>query len=248
LPCRRKAGFRICWEFLRTNTFRVEDVSLSAVIFDLNGVLLWDAPLHDEAWQLTARALRGARLSADEFCRHVRGRSVRHTLEYLRGVVLQGQRLHDLVALKESLYRQLCQEQGEFFTLAPGAGELLNTLQTRRIPLNLVSSAAFGDLCLGFERLGLARWFDAQLVVHSPPKPASESFVQAACKLAVEPASCLVLGYAENSLHAAREAGMGYLVGLAPTAVHAARLHAIPVDECIADLSGFPTHRVASRA
>lgn len=219
----------------------------SAVIFDLNGVLLWDAPLHDEAWQLTARALRGTRLSADEVCRHVRGCSVRHTLEYLRGEVLIGQRLHDLVELKESLYRQLCQEQGAFFALAPGALELLNALQARRIPLNLVSSTAFGNLCLEFDRLGLSRWFDAQLVVHYPPDPEAPTFVQAARKMAVEPASCMVLGYAENSLRAARAAGAGYLVGLAPTAAHALRLRGIPVDACIPNLASFPVVQLESR-
>ncbi|HEX5127296.1 MAG TPA: hypothetical protein VFW00_11195, partial [Rhodocyclaceae bacterium] len=78
------------------------------VIFDFNGVLLWDAPLHEQAWQATAKRLRGSELSDEEFRLHVHGRTNSHILAHVMGRTMQGTELDELIQFKESMYRDLC--------------------------------------------------------------------------------------------------------------------------------------------
>lgn len=70
------------------------------IIFDFNGVLLWDAPLHIQAWQAMALRLRSAELNGDEFSSHVHGRTNAHILGYLTGRMLHGKELLDLIQVK----------------------------------------------------------------------------------------------------------------------------------------------------
>jgi beta-phosphoglucomutase-like phosphatase (HAD superfamily) len=71
-------------------------VKYKGIIFDFNGVLLWDAPLHEQVWQATAVQPRDAELSEDEFAIHVHGRTDTHILNYLTGRALSGKELLDL--------------------------------------------------------------------------------------------------------------------------------------------------------
>lgn len=57
----------------------------SGIIFDFNGVLLWDTHLHEQVWRDYSRTLRGTPLSQEEIRHHVHGRPNQYIIEYLIG-------------------------------------------------------------------------------------------------------------------------------------------------------------------
>jgi len=60
-------------------------VNFMGLIFDFNGVLLWDDPIQRRSWRAFAAQLRDAPLTDLEIDLHVHGRSGRYTVEYLVG-------------------------------------------------------------------------------------------------------------------------------------------------------------------
>jgi len=45
-----------------------------AIVFDFNGVLLWDADLQVKSWQALARELRGYEMNEEELATRIHGR------------------------------------------------------------------------------------------------------------------------------------------------------------------------------
>lgn len=116
-------------------------IKYSGIIFDFNGVLLWDSPLHVQAWQATAMRLRGTELSDEEFSINVHGRTNAHILSYLTDRALCGKELLDLIQIKESMYRDLCLKNPEKFVLSPGAVALLDFIVAKDIQRTIATSS-----------------------------------------------------------------------------------------------------------
>lgn len=214
------------------------------IVFDFNGVLWWDTPLQEQAWQEYSARLRGAPLSREELALHTYGRPNRHTLEYLLGQPLSDSQVWQMVQEKEGLYRALCLELGEGFRLSPGAAELLDYLAQRAIPRTIATASEKTNLDFFFQHLDLGRWFSLELVVYDdgllPGKPAPDIYLQAAARLGLRPTECVVVEDSLSGLQAARAAGAGYLIALNPTQAHLP----VAVDEILDSLADFPRERL----
>jgi HAD superfamily hydrolase (TIGR01509 family) len=190
----------------------------SGIIFDFNGVLWWDAPLVEEGWQRSARALRGRPFSAEEFRHAVYGRFNRDTLEYLVGHPLGKEEIRRLTDEREAFYRNLCLQQGENFRLSPGAEELLDFLRERGIPRAIATASEKENVDFFVRRLNLDRWFSEGRLIFDdgtiPGKPAPDIYLRAAAALGLAPAQCIVVEDALSGIQAARAAGIGWVIGL----------------------------------
>ena len=206
-------------------------MSVDAVIFDMDGVLVDSEPLH-YATTNAVLARRGVRLDAQDY-------------EGLKGLtdVALFERLGARFGLPEAPRALAAERVGNVLlamaegVLLPieGALECLITLQAEGLRLALASSATRSQVALVVERLGLARLLRA--VVSSDDvargKPAPDLFLEAASRLGVPPADCLVVEDAVLGVVAARAAGMAAVAvvpaGLAPDAhLAAGALAAIP--------------------
>lgn len=216
----------------------------SAVIFDFNGVLIWDAPLHVKAWQAAALKLRGSEFSNEEFLLHVHGRPNSHILSHLLGRTVQGQELLDLIQFKESMYRRLCLENPESFVLSPGATSLLSFLVKEKIPLTIATASEITNLHFFITHLGLEEWFNVDLIVYDdgflPGKPAPDMYELAAKKLRQSPERCIVIEDAVSGFKSAHTAGIGHIIGLGPKSEHPRLLACPEVSEVIESLEQFP--------
>jgi beta-phosphoglucomutase-like phosphatase (HAD superfamily) len=216
----------------------------SAIIFDFNGVLLWDTALQVAAWQATAQGLRGQALSDEEFAIHVHGRSGAHTLAYLLGQPVQGNRLNELIQAKESHYRTLCLANPAIFVLSPGAEALLDFLATQHIPMTIATASERTNLDFFITHLNLAKWFDLDRIVYDdgflPGKPAPDMYQRAAAKLGIAPCGCIVVEDAISGLQAAHAAGIGHIVALGPLATHARLVTCEGVSAVIENLAQIP--------
>ncbi len=193
-------------------------MTFSGIIFDFNGVLWWDSPLIDRAWQRTALQLRGREFSAEELTQIVHGRNNGGTLEYLVGHPLGGEEIRRMIDEREIYYRNLCLEQGEKFRLSPGALELLDFLRERKIPRTIATASEKTNVDFFVEHLRLERWFDPQRIVYDdfvrPGKPAPDCYLAAAAVLRLEPSCCVVIEDSLSGIRAARAAGIGLVIGL----------------------------------
>ncbi len=193
-------------------------MAFRGILFDFNGVLWWDSPLVNQAWQRSARQLRGREFSAGELAQIVHGRNNGGTLEYLAGHKLGGEEIRRMIGEHETFYRSLCLQQGEKFRLSPGAIELLEYLRDREIPRTIATASEKTNVDFFIEHLRLERWFDAQKIVLDdfvrPGKPAPDCYLEAAAVLNLEPSCCVVVEDSHSGIRAARAAGIGLVIGL----------------------------------
>lgn len=195
-------------------------MKIKGIIFDFNGVLLWDTPLHDAAWKQVSARLRGWELSGQEMIEKVHGRTNALILEYLAGGPLPQAKLEAWALEKEALYRQMCLDLGENFTLSPGAVELLERLAAQEIPHAIASSSEKNNMAFYLRHLHLTRWFDPAQIIYDDGtlrgKPAPDMYLRAAAALGLPPADCMVVEDAISGIASARAAGIGCIAALGP--------------------------------
>jgi len=215
-----------------------------AIVFDFNGVLLWDADLQAKSWQALARELRGYEMNEEELATRMHGRPNADVLSYLAARNLAGRELLDLIQRKESLYRQLLLANPGQFVLSPGAQELIEALVLGSVPRTIATSSEITNLNFFIQHLRLARWFDVAKIVYDdgsrPGKPAPDVYLAAAENIHAEPGQCIVVEDAVSGLESAYAAGIGCIIGLGGPAVRARLLACEGVELVIESLRDFP--------
>jgi beta-phosphoglucomutase len=207
---------------MKTNDKRPD--KLSGIIFDFNGVLLWDDALQRRSWRQFSARYRQAPLSDAEIDLHVRGRTNPYTLAYLLGHPLNPQEVERLSEEKERIYRQMCLDLGPDFQLSPGAVDTLAGLAVQGIPRTIATSSGEANVDFFVAHLQLGKWFEVEQIVcdggRFPGKPAPDIFLHAARKLGLDPAQCVVVEDSSSGIEAARRAGIGHIIALGPKDQH----------------------------
>lgn len=132
---------------------------LRAILFDFNGVLVDDEPIHFELLQKVLQE-EGHTLERERYFTRLLGLPDRAALElFLRsqGETPSAERLSRLVARKAAYYQQKMWRQG--FPIVPGAAELIEGLAAEGFSLGVVSGALRDEIEAALEQMGLARHF-----------------------------------------------------------------------------------------
>ena len=141
---------------------------------------------------------------------------------------------------KEVLYRRACKTKPEMLHLATGTEEFLQYLQEHDIPYTLASASIISNINFYFETFGLDRWFDKSLVVYDdgtyPDKGAMH--LEAARRLNVDIADCLLIEDSPGSIAHAKQNGAGRIVAIGSSAP-VAKLFESGADHYIRDFSEF---------
>jgi HAD superfamily hydrolase (TIGR01509 family) len=179
-------------------------MSIRAVVFDLDGILVdseqvWDAARrdvvaeHGGTWRDEAtRDMLG--MSAPEWSRYVVERlNVDLTPEEVNRAVVDA----------------LLREYDERLPLLPGAREAVERM-AERWPLGLASSSNRPVIDLVLDRMGVTGKFAATVSSEEVGrgKPAPDVYLEAARRLAVDPAACAAIEDSENGIKSAHAAGM----------------------------------------
>ncbi len=220
---------------------------MKALLFDLDGTLIDSMPHHQSAWNAWY-ARRGVQMNSNEFFASTAGRANTEILAELFPASSVAEH-HAMADEKEAIYREFAAR-----SLALIAGAEAFVLQARREGLKLAVCTASTTLnmALAFRLHGIDRWVDA---VVSPAdtmtgtgagtpvrgKPHPDIFLEAAHRLGIAPADCLVFEDAPLGVEAARRAGMRAvaLTTTLPTAEFAA------FDNVIAIAADFTAMRPA---
>jgi beta-phosphoglucomutase len=183
-----------------------ETAPRGGVLWDLDGTIVDSAELHYLAWREALRAL-GHEHTREEFARGF-GKRNDLVVRDLLGDALPADAVRRLIEDKETRYRRLVRERG--LEPLPGVTEWLERLRGGGFRQALASSAPPANIEVSLEALGLGRYLDAVVsaeeVGHGKPDPAI--FLEAARRLGVPPARCVVVEDAPAGLEGARRAGM----------------------------------------
>jgi len=179
-----------------------------AVIFDMDGLLLDSEPVYRVTWQTAASEL-GCPIDEEFYAQFV-GRGHDESERLL------AERFGDAFPIDE--FRKRWRRDWDARLAAapmarkPGAIELLDLLDERRIPKALATSSprelarpCLGDLLSRFDAIAFG-----DEVEHA--KPAPDLFLLASKRLRIAPPDCLVLEDSEAGVRAARAAGMNVIM------------------------------------
>ena len=192
------------------------DTGFKALLFDLDGTLIDSMPHHHEAW-VEWHARRGVAMDAGNFFESTAGRS---NAEILLDMFPQHSAAeHEAMAdAKEAIYRE---RAARALTLIAGAQAYLEQARAQGFKLAVCTASTLPNMALAFERFGIDGWVET---VVSPAdfmsgsgagagarvrgKPHPDIFLEAAHRLGIAPAHCIVFEDAPLGVEGARRAGM----------------------------------------
>jgi HAD superfamily hydrolase (TIGR01509 family) len=210
----------------------MESRSFQAIIFDFNGVLVDDEPLHRE---LLGRVLtaEGMHFLPEEYPHKYLGLDDRRCFERaLREhnrleEALDPARIEQLIGQKAASYREVLLAAPPGAYLFPGIASLVSSL-SKQLPLAIVSGALREEIELSIDRAGLGGYFRliiaAEDVDESKPNP--EGYRRGLDGLQqqlgpLDPAECLAIEDSVAGVAAARAAGLRCLAVTTSYPAHA---------------------------
>ncbi len=179
---------------------------IQALIFDCDGTLTDSMPLHFVAWSQTMRRF-GIEFSEDRFY-ELGGIPSDKIIQMLAD---EAQLLLDVAAVtqeKEQVFLDSLHLLEEIAAITSIVRE-----NKGKLPM-AVASGGFRDIVAKqIAHIGLEGWFDTLVTAEDTArhKPEPDVFLEAARRLGVAPANCLVYEDADLGIEAARRAGMQWV-------------------------------------
>ena len=189
---------------------------LRAVIFDFNGIIVDDEPIHFKLFQRVF-AEEGIDLTEEAYYQRYLGFDDRGAFLagfHDHGKALGGAKLQVLIARKADYYQEAIRHHVAVF---PGVKALVEKL-SETIPLAVASGALRQEIETILRTVGLLNYFcaivSAEDVQQGKPEP--EIFLKALAAInatnnncaAIAPAECVVIEDSKEGVHGARRAGM----------------------------------------
>jgi len=201
-------------------------MSLKAILFDFNGIIINDEPIHKALIEeiLLGENLRPDAQEHNEVCL---GRSDRACLETIlsrRGRVVAQEQLDNLLTKKAEMYRQRLEAENQL-PIYPGIDQFIQELWSAGFILGLVTGARRQDVEYILERINIREAFAVIVtsddIQNSKPDPecyltAVEQLNQHYPDFNLMPQQCLAIEDTPSGIEAAKRAQM-QVVGVANT-------------------------------
>jgi beta-phosphoglucomutase-like phosphatase (HAD superfamily) len=192
---------------------------ISAVIFDFNGTLFWDADFHDAAWQAFGEA-HGISLTPSDLEEHVIGFTNEAILSYLFDRPLTPDDIARYSREKERLYRERCLAQPARCRLASGAIDFLEHVKRLGLRRTIATASIIEAVEFFFRTFSLDKWFVFEETIYDDGvhrgKPHPDMHLAAAEVLGVPIERCMIIEDSFGGIEAAKRAGAGHVVAMAP--------------------------------
>ncbi|HNY13202.1 MAG TPA: HAD family phosphatase [Candidatus Wallbacteria bacterium] len=180
------------------------------VIFDFNGTLYWDTPLHDQAFDIFLKK-HNIVLTAAEKKEKIHGKTNNDIFQGIFERNLSAAEIYEYTMEKETTYQNISREKK--LPLAPGARELIFFLRSSNIKYTIATSSGLENVDFYFSHLKLNELFDREKIVYSNGilrgKPHPDLFLEAIKVLDVEPDELVVFEDSVSGIIAAEKAGIG---------------------------------------
>lgn len=180
-------------------------MSISAVIFDLDGLMIDSEPLSKEAWERLLGEY-GMELSDAEF-RSAIGLDPMTTAEYMKRIKKLNVDDEELLSRAEAMHMEVVITEAEPID---GLKGLIEILSGKGIKLGVASNSHEGYVESALQTIQMRDYFSCVVTVDhvNKGKPHPEVYLQAARCLDVEPEQCLAIEDSPAGLQAAIAAGM----------------------------------------
>ena len=192
-------------------------MSLKAVIFDFNGVIVDDYPIQKEAWNKMSKMIRGTEVTDDEMIKQIRGVPTKDIIKRMSAGSLDTQKVAELSANKD-VYVQEIVDTSPLFRLYKGLDLFLNKLKEKNIPRTIATSSTEEMFHYLANKLHLDAWFDFNTIVFNDGthkgKPAPDPYILAAKAIGVSPSECVVFEDAKSGIQSAHDAGCENIVAI----------------------------------
>lgn len=180
--------------------------NIKAIIFDMNGVIVDDEPIHELAFKSVLKNY-GIKLTSNDYSDLCMGRTDKGGFEaIMEKFSLNNIDINDLIAQKSKKYPRLI--TGNVKSIR-GVIELIKKL-AKKYPLALTSSSTRGEVETILKIFEIKKYFkvivSAEDITHGKPNP--EPYLLTAKKLRINPANCLVIEDSKNGVISAKCAGM----------------------------------------
>ncbi len=177
----------------------------TAAIFDMDGTLLDNMPLHFRAFQIFIERYGLRRPPADVAVRLI-GKRNSEILPVLFERSLTPEEVARYSQEKEQIYREMLAGVAPL----PGLLRFLDLLDQRQVRIGLATSAPRENVAPTLEALGIANRFSAITLGEEVPhgKPAPDIFLEAAQRLGHPADRCIVFEDSHAGIAAAHAAGM----------------------------------------
>lgn len=179
---------------------------ITAVIFDMNGVITDDEDIHEKATLETFKEI-GIVLTPEHYRTYCLGvPDIFAFNKILNEFQKENQNTNDLIAVKTIKYKNLLKRSLKVY---PGVVKLINRLN-RDYKLALTSSSTADEVDFVLDQLKLKDLFDVVVtsddIKHGKPHP--EPYLLTADLLKVRNEDCMVIEDSENGIYSAKQAGM----------------------------------------
>ncbi|GAA3641447.1 beta-phosphoglucomutase family hydrolase [Lentzea roselyniae] len=191
---------------------------ITALLFDLDGVLTSTAVLHRKAWKQTFEGM-GQPFSEQDYLAYVDGKprydGVRSFLAS-RGLTPSEDEIRRIGDQKNDLVNLIIDEEG--ITPYPGSVRYLQAAREAGVPIGVVTSSANAMRVLRAGNLldYVDALVDGNVIVTSNlrGKPEPDSFIEGARRLKTSPENAAVYEDALAGVAAGRKGGFGFVVGV----------------------------------
>ena len=183
--------------------------TITAVIFDMDGVLFDTERMYMECWREAAEP-RGLK-NVDEISKACIGRTLQGTKEVFeaakaeQGIVVSFEELHE-----DCSRRFQKKEEREGLPEKPGVHEILEYLKENEVPVALASSTRKAAVMEHLNRAGITGYFQkivcGDMVDHG--KPAPDIYVKACEEMGVKPEQAMAVEDSFNGIRSAHAAGL----------------------------------------
>ena len=201
-------------------------MSLKAILFDFNGVIINDEPIHQELIDqvLLKENLRPIGAEYRELCLGKSDRSCLRDILASRGRVVNDDYLDSLIKGKSEVYQERL-AQLETLPIYPDLKNCLQQIKQQGLLIGLVSGALRSEIELVLQRAGISQCFHVIVagddLQASQPEPdgyllALDKFREKYPQLDLQPGNFLVIEDTLVGIQAAKQAGM-QVVGVAHT-------------------------------
>ena len=177
-----------------------------ALIFDMDGTMVDSMPFHARSWSEFTRR-HGIAMDVDDVLRRTTGRNGVECMHELFGRKLDDEQALKLVAQKEAIYRELF---APVFAEVRGFRAFARKAAQRGLKIAVGTAGDRHNIAFVMDRLKMAPAPTAIVGGDEglPGKPEPAIFLEAARRLRVPPAQCVVFEDAPLGIEAARRAGM----------------------------------------
>lgn len=179
---------------------------VAAFIFDMDGTMVDSMPYHARSWvEFTRR--HGLQMDTADLMRRTTGRTGLECMREVFGRDMPPEEAQTLIHEKEALYRELF---APVFAEVAGFGRFASDAMERGLKVGVGTAGDRHNIAFTFSHLRMQA--PPHAVVGGdeglPGKPEPSIFLEAARRLGVSPAQCIVFEDAPFGIEAARRAGM----------------------------------------